>query len=613
MIHTTTNKPYVAIDGEGLTDTSRRNEQFFTLLGSNLPGETIENYGDGIPTREALDFLLRQKELQPDGIFVSFMFSWDVNMVLADVAPQTILNLKNNGWCYLRYSDGWSYRIDYLKRKWFIVTRCIEYESNGRNAHASRTSIKIYDTWGFFQASFVKALSDWGIATKQELKQIADMKDKRATFASQNREAIRDYNTTECVMLVAMMDKLRSKLTQVGLELASWHGPGAIATTIYNKHKCKPFLPKSNHHSLLHGYFGGRIQTLQLGSFKDVFSYDIRSAYPYAQSLLPLFDNVEPEPVTELGPWDLVHVTWNTPEFVTPFPWRSDDRRVHFHKSGTGIYHSSEVQAALDCGFPVDVHKIWRIPQDNTQLPFGFINDYYHARAVFRAAGDEAHIAIKLALNSLYGKTAQKQGNYNRKKKQFIDPPWRSYMVAGAITALTRAMLLRAAMQCPDAMLMFATDGIASTTKLDLPLSANLGDWEEETHEELRIYQAGLYVYRNGGDYGKSKTRSVRPPQERKDLVAFWDRMQTAWNADGVNAKIQVAQREFITFGIASDAHAWRTWEDKDKEIQLYPTKGYPLRPDPFGNVRLLPLDAPRHLISTPYVAHLEDDPSGIL
>ena len=105
---------------------------------------------------------------------------------------------------------------------------------------------------------------------------------------------------------------------------------------------------------------------------------------------------------------------------------------------------ASEVLAAMKI-WPkeIEVIEIWRLPYDVNRHPFEWVEELYHYRDYLRSIGDLAHICIKLGLNSLYGKTAQKQGFRGQ------EPPYRSFMVAGAITAGTRAKLLEASSYDP--------------------------------------------------------------------------------------------------------------------------------------------------------------------
>jgi hypothetical protein len=90
---------------------------------------------------------------------------------------------------------------------------------------------------------------------------------------------------------------------------------------------------------------------------------------------------------------------------------------------------------------------------------------------------------LKLGLNSLYGKMAQRSG-----RGPYPDP-----VSAGLITAITRAKLIEAISQAPEAIVMVATDAVFSTRPLALDVGEGLGQWEEKIWPDLFIAQPGVY------------------------------------------------------------------------------------------------------------------------
>lgn len=589
-----TNNTFVGVDGEGIT---RNTRHIYTLLGAST-GAYIENYKQGLNLPECLDFLL---SLRGNGILCGFSFDYDINMIVKNQLNESAFaSLKKNHCCHIKRPDGFSYRIEHASRKFTRIYFGVESQKEGKNRwitrediHGKKKMVTIWDVWGFFQSSFVSALITWNILTKAEVQAIEDMKAQRDKFKASERHKIRAYNLEECVRLAELMDKVREKLRGLDLELTRWHGAGAVASALYEKFKCKPYFPKSEAECLLGSYFGGRIQAVQLGHFDEgMFSYDIRSAYPYAQSQLPLFHNAEPEPVKDIGPYDVCDVEWKLPDttVITPFPYRLPDDSIQFYTSGRGYYHSAEVLEALKHFRPyMKIHQTWRVPQDDTVRPFAFIHELYQYRAMLRELGDEAHIAIKLGLNSLYGKCAQKKSYRGR------PPSWRSYMIAGAITSTCRTMLLRAALSSPETVVMFATDGIASTKPLDLPLGEQLGLWEESHYDEFRLYQAGMYWHRKG-EKVKAKTRSISP------RAVDWEYCAKEWllhgptatfdfNSDAVHPKYRIA--DFVTYGIASKNLPHAEWIVREKVVSLRPNKGVCVFEEGSPIVRLAPVFCP--------------------
>lgn len=563
----------------------------YTLLAAST-GEYIEDYKNGLGMVKCLDWLLK---FRGKGTLVSFSFYYDTTMCLLDASPQALKSLSLNGFCHIEGGPkGTFYRIEYLKRK--VLTISLRHRRNGkpetcRDQSGQVYRVKIYDVFGFFQTRFPEALMQWGISTRSELEEMERMKANRENFASEHPDTIRAYNYEECVSLVALMDKLADRLNAVGLHLTSWHGAGAVANAVLAKHRAQDYLPKSEAEIIRHAYFGGRIQCLQLGNFPETFSYDLRSAYPWAMANLPRFLDIEPIPKKTLRDHDIARISWKTTAPITPFPWRQADGGIQFHSEGEGYYHACEIQAAQEHGVECDVKEVWRIPYNDEDKPFSWIQDYYAYRAVLREMGDYAHIAVKLALNSLYGKTAQKFGFRGKA------PRYRSYMIAGSITAHCRAALYKAAMQNPDAIIMFATDGIASEVPLDLPLGTELGEWERTDWDSLDVYQSGFYRFGKKDQYAV-KTRSIHPQW------VDWDYCRTQWEDFGTAATLCFNPRQFVTFGIASENLPVGQWLSRPKAISLLPKKGIG-EPIHNGRFRLRPLPAPEGVLSKAYAPRL--------
>src|SRR5665811_1486534 len=149
-----------------------------------------------------------------------------------------------------------------------------------------------------------------------------------------------------------------------------------------------------------------------------------------------------------------------------------------------GWYWYEEVKVMLDF-FPtakVVIHEGYTAKTDGT--PFHWISSLYDYRMKLKGTGNLSQYAIKVGLNSLYGKCAQRVGHN----------PYFSLAWAGYITASTRAKLARAAYSKPESVLGFATDALFTDSKLQqLTLSENLGDWEESSFRSAIFFQSGVY------------------------------------------------------------------------------------------------------------------------
>jgi hypothetical protein len=182
-----------------------------------------------------------------------------------------------------------------------------------------------------------------------------------------------------------------------------------------------------------------------------------------------------------------------------------------------------------------------------------------------------ASMVLKLGLNSLYGKTAQSLG-YSPESKKL--PPFHSLLYAGFITASTRAMLWRAAMQAPDNVIMLATDGILTTTKLELPVSTTkeLGFWEQNDYDFLCAIQSGVYITGLNGAY-KFKKRGL---DSDDDTGVFLSQVKSHWsNSDTTYTKMSIPQTRLIGVktAVASDDfwNRWGCWYNHSHDLLMHP------------------------------------------
>lgn len=165
--HNAATRNIIAIDGEGISDDEQSLDLFgeeigayhrYTLLAAST-GAFIESHDLG--TAECFDFLL---SLSPKALIVGFSINYDINMMLKDVSYPKLVQLHEEG------STVWNgYHITYIPSKQFILK------------HEGKECV-VWDVFGYFQCSFVKALEEWKVGDNETVSAISTMKDKRGTF-----------------------------------------------------------------------------------------------------------------------------------------------------------------------------------------------------------------------------------------------------------------------------------------------------------------------------------------------------------------------------------------------------------------------------------------------
>ena len=320
------------------------------------------------------------------------------------------------------------------------------------------------------------------------------------------------------------MLKLQSYIAQLGISIARWDGAGAIAAAFLKKYNIKEHIAESLFPEQVikfaeYAFYGGRIETLLYGDYRHtVYHADINSAYPSAMLQLPSFAHGEWLHVTTLHTREnvlesplvgLFKVSWrytgdHSKAVLCPFPWRSKMGYVYFPPAGTAWVWGPEVKMCLEhmnkgrFKFDVRITESWQFFPDEDVRPFYFIQEMYDLRKEYVKQKNGAEKVIKLGLNSLYGKTAQSLGYREEDGRK---PPYHSMVVAGMVTSMTRAKMMEAALQCPNDVIMLATDGIYSKKPFDVPgmysTDKVLGQWEVEQHEYMTIVASGVYWYKS--------------------------------------------------------------------------------------------------------------------
>lgn len=349
---------------------------------------------------------------------------------------------------------------------------------------------KVWDCFKFFQCSFVKAIKQWSVGTKEQQTRIEDMKKKRGAFAEEKPENVRNYCREECQLLAIMMRKVITACSDAGIELTAYHGAGSIASAFMKKHRIKEFmgpsielLPQGLQYAVMAAYFGGRFENSIVGEVKEtVYNRDIFSAYPYAIAQLPCL---------ECGSWEYhagKHVLKKARKGTIailryrvlertkaerqkmawcPLPCREESGSICYPTGFKGWAWLPEIESALR-GWSdlIELEGAWVYTTKCEHKPFDWVPAAYRKR--FEWGKDGRGIVMKLGLNACAGKTMQTEGD---------PPPFRSHIWGGMITATTRSQSLDAILSAKDPwnVLGIATDGVFTTEQLALPVQRDTG------------------------------------------------------------------------------------------------------------------------------------------
>lgn len=578
---------FIAIDGEA-DDRGRY------VLMCDSTGRVLHN-PEGITSTQAFEWLVQlaggKREL------VCFGLNYDANQWIVDLGERELARLAAEGrtiW-RLRWDLHWT------PAKSFEI-----------HDHKSRRRVKVCEVFGFFQTSFVNALKTWGFNPPRELE---TMKRRRGRFTAAELQRVTDYCLSECRLLVELMGRLDEACQAADCVPAHnfWIGAGSIASRLLKTQGVK------DHHqhdrdladrqvvedAILGAYFGGRVELLAQGVTPHVETRDIRSAYPHAATHLPSLAGAKIKhrkryrPEIEHAIW---RVTWEgqVQNRLAPFPVRLPGGSICYPASGEGCYHAIEVRTAIELGYQVKVTEGWELTtHPELDSPFHWIAGLFAHRAELKAKRHPAEKALKLGLNSVYGKLAQGYGNAE------TGPPFQSYMWAGEITARTRARMLALAVKSRG-LLMISTDGLFATHPANEGTPhPELGSWEPAYIADLFCGQPGVYHgYDGEREIVKSRGFFARE-------VNYQDLRET-WHRDGTEGVYHYPSRRFIGLRVALHRNRldlWRTWPTEQRSLILEPQRKRPGQRTN-GVLQLEPIPGPH--TSVPYTPKqsLYDDPT---
>lgn len=563
---------FITVDGESFTTADSHD---YVLLAAST-GKYIYR-ARGLTTLQCFTFLLKLRADNPGYKFNGFAFNYDVNMMLVDLTVKELVMLWVRGSVTIRLEDGAAYRIEWMPSKSFQVTRLYD-----------RLSIEICDSFGFFQCSFVKALETWKIADPGG--DIARMKGERSNFTDKDKRAVIRYCLSECKLLVELLTQLEASLAEADLKPAKWNGAGAVAARLLQREGVHRYrvpdeeFPAPVHDAIMRAYFGGRVEVFLQGELTNCTNYDIRSAYPSEALHCPdltgtwnhskLYHSAEP--------YALWLVEWDMPpeNYVMPFPHRYK-KEIRYPSNGKGWYHAKEVRYAM-AHYPnhLNVLEGWVYTPSSDVKPFAFIREVYAERAKAKREGRASEKALKLGLNSLYGKTAQGIGYKGR------IPRFRSFYWAGMITSGTRARLFDMAMQDARATVSISTDGIVFSGDPGLELADTLGGLERSEYREFYIAQPGIYigVDEEGNEFKKSRGFFLRE-------IDFPD-LRAGWSKHGPYYSQTKPTKRFVGLGTSlnnGNLDQWRTWPDGTRKLSLYSSRKFYAEESKSRVMRLLP------------------------
>jgi hypothetical protein len=410
--------------------------------------------------------------------------------------------------------------------------------------------LDIHDTGTAFTGGLEKVIDEWQPEFRTGDREIiAWGKEARKNhFNDATIEQIELYSEAECVAHARTCRKLIDAVRDAGhipMKPSQLFGSGSIASSALDYYDVATRRKTQTCDHMVRGlevdqlpamtYFGGLIETPVLGQLDEaVDEADINSAYPSHMLSLPCMREGHGRWVSRpgarlseapRGSLGYVLASWDvdTPS-TPPFLVRTKEGLVRQPLTGSRVWVSlPEYEAAAE-RFPTGVtahHVAFYVAECECVNPLLFLADLYDKRALIKATmklhetGTPAwlllncqQLAIKLVINSIYGKFAQRRPALGR----FTNMHYASH-----ITGCTRAQVRRESWLREDqggTIVYTHTDSVLSIGGSPVDGGPTLGQWGLEKQSfGFTIVQPGLAVAINGGKTasrgcGKSEFRT---------------------------------------------------------------------------------------------------------
>jgi DNA polymerase type B, organellar and viral len=518
----------IGLDGEGYTD--RRGRHRYVYMAAvdavGIVHGELEN-SRGLRASDVWDFLL---SLPRKALLVGFSLGYDRSKWFQSLDNPTIYSLLHPD---LRlgewhsedksgetktftaptsvYADG--YRLNLVATRFQVTEGRGLAKARGR-AKGKGLSRRVWDVFRFFQSSFVSALEAWRVTTKKKIREIETMKRRRGQFSRIGKRE-RDYCKEECRLLARMTESLLEAHEDAGIPLKNLYGPGTAASSLLERMSAdeqNQAFPSEMMGAVQSAFFGGRFEQSWVGPIEGpVYGYDISSAYPFAMTEIPCmcrqgrWRHYKRDVFARLYEARAAIVRYRTREGGggsiqidgyheinqipwSPLPYRTSEGNIIYPmSSGGGWAHKNEfLEAYANPANRVEILSAWIFESRCRHAPpyKAIVEETYLER--LKWGKQTRGKALKLALNSCYGKSAQSIGS----------PRFRCLVRAGMITAHTRAMIIRDFLPLGWDLLAVNTDGVLTrrrpSSTVDVRRDKRLGSWEAES------YPRGVFLIRPG-------------------------------------------------------------------------------------------------------------------
>ena len=379
-----------------------------------------------------------------------------------------------------------------------------------------KRTVKFFDVFQFFNMSLENAANKYLGEGKDDV----------------NAANITDFKASDVITYCIKDAKLAGDLARFVLDLSDKHFPNSPKTLISKAGIAEKHFRETCQISTINNliadhkdfiqmawlsYKGGFFQAYRKGYFKELYVYDLNSAYPAQMATLPdlakgVFKRVKGRPPAgAVMGWLACQVDVDgdyESAYVSPLAMDWKRRRLYPSGTFTTWITLSELEAIRSEFWVKPLVGVYWFPMG--ELVFPLKNEIERLYTWKQTEPDaELKYFIKIVLNALYGKTIQKIPD--RKSDKYLtgnlfNPFWASYITAG-----TRLKLYETMREMKyDDLVLVATDSIMSKKRLDLPLNDTLGAWDLQRQGEAIVIGSGVYSIKDDENQVYTRNRGFK-------------------------------------------------------------------------------------------------------
>ena len=389
-----------------------------------------------------------------------------------------------------------------------------------------------YDLATFYDMKPLKELASQTHYDKVDVDDIGDLNEKRYLSDPDYRNLLNNRVEYDCLITKELADQFTAQINLI-VGINKYRSKASIARR-YVLENIKHSLRMPNKkimQSALNAYHAGHIEAQKLGIFKNVYNYDLNSAYPsYIASLYDTTGtfrhNQEYEPETAYS-FYLINVDYYD-DNLTPV-W-VNHKGNNYHPTGKlDIWVTQpELEFFMAKGFDYKIKQAYHILKNKDhEQPFNDLVHYlYEKRLEAKKDNDPIQLTYKIILNSIYGVTLNayskneisevqtgdfkinKNGDITFYKKTFKASNMYNPLYAAYITAQTRIRLFTDFYKHLDKLISVNTDGVNLSEPCNVKISKELGDYSLDRIPEVMILGSGRrFIIDKNGNVNNDESR----------------------------------------------------------------------------------------------------------